>query len=290
MASPLVYVLVLTAALLIVWLLRRGGTDITWKTLDSNLDWSASESASLAKVYDYVVSFADNTILWYQSRRRPKRQMGVFLRLSALLLTAGAGLVPLSPDLFGVMISPVWSTVMLAAAGLFVSIDILVGSTSGWVRYMLSQQRVERLRDAFLMEWNALKVAKTDTAGMLDRARLFLLAVGKVVDDETQEWATEFQNALKEMEKARKAEAEIPRTGALEVTVTNAHVVTDWSVEVDGNQRGRTSGKNVALTDVPVGLRKVRVHGEDAAGKRFSDEKTVKVDGGTVVSKEFVLS
>jgi hypothetical protein len=202
-----------------------------------------------------------------------------------MVLTVGAGLVPLAPG-----VDPKWSTVMLTVAGLFVSVDLLAGHTSGWVRYMLAQQKVERARDSFLLEWNALKVAKTDAAGMLELAKTFLLAVGKIVDDETQEWAVEFQSALKEMEKARKAEAESERTGAVEVMVKNPQMVTEWVLEIDGNERGRTSGENLAVTDVAVGIRKLKVYGEDAQAKKFSDEKTVKVDGGATVTKKLELS
>jgi hypothetical protein len=266
---------------------RRGGskpTDIKpLASLDPDLHWDKPEE-SLRKVYDYVVAVSDDARGWYQSRRKPKKKLGFSLRLGALALTVAAGLVPLSS------IPPKVSTVMLAIAGLFVSFDALAGHTSGWVRYMLAQQKIERAHDAFVMEWNALRAAKTDAATMLDRAKTFLLAVGKIVDDETQDWAAEFQSALKEMDKARRAAAEAERGGAIEVTVKNAKAVTEWTLEIDGNLRGSTSGKNLAVTDVPVGLRKLKAYGQDPQGKRLSDEKTVKVEAGATVAKEFELS
>lgn len=270
--------------------LYRPGPDITWEKLEPNLDWATKPDESLSTIYNYVVAFSDSTILWYQSRRQPKRYVGVSLRASALLATVAAGLVPLSEEILRYKIPAVWSTVLIAIAGMVVSIDILGGFTSGWVRYMLAQQKVERLRDAFLLEWNALKVAQTNTQGMLERAKTFLLAVGKIIDDETQEWATEFQNALKEMEKARKTAAEIERTGAIEVSVKNPQTVTGWTLEIDGSQRGQTSGKSLAVTDVFVGIRKLKVYGQGAQGKTLSDEKTIKVEGGATVTKELELS
>lgn len=274
----------------VLFRLLRPGPDIHWEKLDPNLQWDTAPDRSLSKIYEYVVAFSDSTIQWYQSRRQPKRCWGVSLRVGALLATAAAGLVPLSKELGMSAIPGVWSTLLVAAAGVFVSVDVLGGFTSGWVRYMLAQQKVERLRDAFLLEWNGLKAAKTNVQGMLERAKTFLLAVGKVVDDETQEWATEFQSALKEMEKARKTAAEVERTGAVEVSVKNPQTVTGWTLEIDGSQRGRTSGKTLAVTDVLVGIRKLKVYGEDAQGKTFSDEKTVKVEGGATVTKELELS
>ena len=269
---------------------RRSRVDIQWPVLEPELQWDTPPDESLKKIYAYVVALSTATIQWYQTRRQPKRIWGVSLRLGALLLTALAGLVPLTQQIGMTQLNPVWSTVMLAAAGVFVSVDVFAGFTSGWVRYMLAQQKVERLRDAFLFEWNSLKVAKTDTHGMLERAKTFVLAVGNVVDDETQEWASEFQNALKEMEKARKAAAEVERVGAVEVTLKNPQAVNEWIFEIDGSQRGRTSGKNLAVTDVAVGIRKLKAYGDDPHGKRLSDEKTVKVEGGATVAKELELT
>jgi hypothetical protein len=272
--------------------LFRGKPDIKWEKLDADLKWDddAATADSLGRIYEYVLGYSLNTIEWYQTRRRAKRRWGLSLRTGALLLTAGAGAVPLSDKLGIGPIEAVWSTLMLAAAGVLVSVDLLQGHTSGWVRYMLAQQKVERLRDEFLMDWNGLKAAKTDTKAMLERARTLLLAVGKVVDQETQEWATEFLNALKEMEKARKEAAEIERSGAVEVSVENPHVVAEWILEIDGGERGRTSGKTLAVTDVRVGIRKLKAYGEDANGNRFCAESAVNVRGGATVGKELELS
>lgn len=284
------WVILLSLIGLVLFNLHNPGPDIKWETLSPDLKWDANSDESLNAIYQYVVAFSDSTILWYQSRRQPKRYVGVCLRASALLATVIAGLVPLSQEIVGVEISAVWSTVLIAIAGMVVSIDVLGGFTSGWVRYMLTQQKVERLRDAFLLEWNALKAAQTNTQSMLERAKTFLLGVGKVVDDETQEWATEFQNALKEMEKARKTAAEIERSGAIEILLKNHQTVTGWTLEIDGSQRGQTSGKSLAVTDVLIGIRKLKVYGLDASGKTRSDEKTVKVEGGATVTKELELS
>jgi len=123
----------------------KKGADIGWEPLKSNLSWDGSDdaarAASLEAVYDYVLRYCRSAIIWYQGRRRPKRGWGLFLRTSALVLTALAGGVPLLAD-FGIEGVPAAvSTILIAMAGVFVSIDGLQGHTSGWVRYMLAQQR-----------------------------------------------------------------------------------------------------------------------------------------------------
>ncbi len=284
---------VLLAIGAIVTYRRMGrGTDILWPELPDKLQFNdaAATEEALSKIYAYAAGFGNSSVAWYQSRRRPKRTAGFMLRVGALLATVFAGLVPLSKEFEIDGIPAVTSTLLLALAGLFVSIDSLGGFTSGWVRYMLAQQKIERARDAFLMEWNALKLGSSNAQALLDRAKAYLLTVGKVVDDETQEWATEFQNALKELERARKAEADKPRTGAVEITVANPQLVKGWALEIDGSLRGRATGKALAVTDVLVGVRKARVYGEDPQGRTLSDEKILNVEGGGTVARELVLS
>jgi hypothetical protein len=294
-SSPWFWVVAVLVAFGLFQLYRRHvgrGNDIHWPALPAALPWGDPSTAdeAIGKVYDYAVGFGNSSIGWYQSRRRPKRLAGFALRAGALVATVSAGLVPLADNLEIPEIKPVWSTLLLALAGLCVSIDHLGGFTSGWVRYMLAQQKIERLRDTFLLEWNALRAGPANVQVMLERAKVFLLSVGKVVDDETLEWATEFQNALKELERARRTESEAQRTGGVQITVKNPQIVNGWTLEIDGSERGRSTGRTLAATDVMAGIRKVRIHGENAQRQRFSDEKIVRVDGGSVVERELELS
>ena len=70
----------------------------------------------------------------------------------------------------------------------------------------------------------------------------------------------------------------------------NPKAVTEWILEIDGSLRGRTSGKSLAITDVAVGLHRLKAYGDDPQGKRLSDEKTAKVEAGATVTKELELS
>lgn len=292
------FILILVA---VIWVGRRllsdeAPNDIAKVSLEASLDWQNAAPEALETVYGFVIKFADDSISWYQNRRRPKRSRGMFLRSGALFLTAAAGAIPLvGPALEPFIgesegIAPVWSTILLALAGLAISFDRLEGATSGWIRYMLAQQKVERLREEFLIDWNALKLSNAKADVQLERAKALLVAVARVVDDETQEWATEFQNAIKEMEKVRKEAAELARSGALEVSIKNfADVDGDWMLEIDGSERGRTSGQTIAVTDVQVGIRKLRATGKDQSGRKLSDEGVAEVKGGAILPKELEL-
>ena len=286
------------AGLIASWLvLRRRTSDIEWNSLESDLEWDeASQDSSLRAVHDFVKSFSDSSVQWYQERRRAKRVWGVGLRAAAILLTAFAGLVPILDDLLAVIpqMNSEWSTFALGLAALLVTLDHFGGFTSGWIRYMLAQQKIERLQHAFLMDWEALKSrtrgdhAKRAEEG-LKAAGAFLLSVGKIVDDETQEWATEFRTALKEIDKARKAAEEEEHFGAVDVTVTNHEEVDSWSLEVDGEEVATSTSKRASVTAVAAGLRRIGARGEKG-GKELRDEVSVRVVGGAVAEADLTLS
>lgn len=273
----------------LLYLLGRERRDIDAPTLAADLDWRAGSEEALEKVYSYVVAVGKSTVEWYQTRRSTKRRLGVLLRIGALLTAAAAGLVPLSEELIGPQIDGAWTTLLVASTGLFISVDRLGGFTSGWVRYMTAQQKVERLREAFLLDWNELKTEQASPQDMIRRAKAHIVAVGKVVDEETQEWATEFQNALKEMDKARKAAEKGAATGALEILLKNRQAVVEWGLEIDGSQRGQTSSESVAIADLRLGLHKVKVHGKDANGQALSAERMARIEGDTVTRIELEL-
>src|SRR5215510_13784248 len=113
------WVILLVPVAWVLFRLFRPRADIKWESLESNLQWGSAPDDAVGKIYEYVVAFSDSTALWYQSRRQPKRHWGVSLRVGALLATAAAGLVPLSRDILAVEIPGTWSTVLVAAAGVF---------------------------------------------------------------------------------------------------------------------------------------------------------------------------
>lgn len=92
------------------------------------------------------------------------------------------------------------------------------------------------------------------------------------------------------MEKARKEAAQMERTGAIEITITEPENLAKLQMEIDGSARGSTSGQTIAVTDVLVGIHKLKLTGEDANGDTLSCEALVKVLPGAVVTKKLVLA
>jgi hypothetical protein len=185
------------------------------------LSWTSDDvGTSLGRLYDYVTDQAERARTWYFGKRQWKKIGGYGFRAGAIVSIAAAGLIPILGEIFetgGVpYINPGWATVAVAIGALFVAIDKFAGFTSGWVRYILAGQQLARMEESFRFDWESSKLAWAGAKPSVEQAvaalaqcKGFLEDVNRVVEEETKLWATEFQSALKEIEKAAEATAEV---------------------------------------------------------------------------------
>ena len=266
-------------------------TDIISPSL--HMQWENKEE-TLDNIFNFVVQYSYNSIAWYQKRRRVKRVVGVGLRAGAIFLTAFAGLLPILDNVFTIAIKPEWLTIALAIAALLLTYDHFGGFTSGWIRYMIAQQHIERLQHQFIMDWEIWRAKINPSENMsaaepLRLARDFLVAVDTVINDETQEWATEFRSALREIEKAAKKAREVEPFGAIDVTVTNHEQVEIWRLEIDNAEQGQYKSRRVTIPRVLPGLHTIRIVGKRGA-EELSDEASVRVIASSAETAQMTLS
>lgn len=138
------------------------------------------------------------------------------------------------------------------AAGMF-GLDKAFGISSGWTRYVLTATLLEKTLEEFRLQWTLL-MAKAgahptpdQVEGLLSCARDFRVAVAAAVLQETKDWVTEFQNNLAQLEQDTRAQlatlrAKVEQTaqakaaeaksGAIELTVTDADAAEGFSFDV----------------------------------------------------------
>ncbi len=175
------------------------------------LSWKPSEYIdSLDKLYKYVLTETNSAMQWYSEKRRNKKVWGCGLRIGAVIATGVAGIIPVISQI-AVSVNTLWATVAIAIAAILIALDRFAGFTSGWVRYMLAELEINQIQEAFYFDWekSRFSYAETDPTPeqvkeSLSQCKDFLLKVRGVVNDETSLWASEFQTALKEIEKATK--------------------------------------------------------------------------------------
>lgn len=175
------------------------------------LSWNSGEfDVSLKKLYEYVIQEAKKAITWYDKKRQSKRVWGYSLRVGAIIVTGASGIIPvLSQILLTDKLNPLWATIAIAVAAILVALDRFAGLTSGWVRYMLTRMELDRLLETFCFDWEKNRLAYSGSVSTPEQAKEalllckeFILKIREMVKNETQMWASEFQTALKEIEKA----------------------------------------------------------------------------------------
>ncbi|MCC6587309.1 MAG: SLATT domain-containing protein [Bryobacterales bacterium] len=223
-------------------------TDISASDSKS-LVWDPTDvSKSLTAVFDYVANEAERSTNWYWTNKRWKARLSRMVQLAAIMLTAAGGLVPVAGIIFGKALteSPafnLWPSFLVGLAAALLGIDRAFGFSTGWARYVITATSIRKALEEFRMDWTALvaHLPKDPTVEQLtpliQRAKEFRLSVESMVLQETQEWATEFQNNIAQMEKDIKAqlealkaqvqkqkqdEAAATKPGGIQINVSNA--------------------------------------------------------------------
>jgi hypothetical protein len=266
------------------------------------LSWESEEAAqSLATLYRYAECEALKANDWYLRKKVPKRRLGQWLRGLAILLTALAGLVPILSELWQSggqpVIRPGWSPLLLGLAALILLLDRFLGGTSSWMRYVAASQAIgERLR-RFRFDWTLAQAARAGqppdaahTARLIGLCHRLVAGVDRVVQQETQTWASEFRGVLRQIDEAAVKAARGRGVGAIEVAVTNGEQVSGtWRLRIDEGPEQRYAGKKATLTGLLPGPRQVSVAGE-IAGKPVRDEALVQVSEDVVETVTLTLS
>ena len=265
------------------------------------LDWAIGQRvASLTSLRNYAAQEAEEAASWYDRKRPSKRFMARVLRFSAILLTGLAGLIPLIgkwKETNGVpSIDPILSGVFVGIAGIAIVLDQFFGFSSAWVRYMKASQHIRRSLtdfrfdfDATRLLWDATAPSTVQCEACLHLCKSLVVEVDSIIQRETDQWVTEFQKALAQIESAMKDVAPHKPPGAIAVTVTNGdQCANGWEVSVDGGTKHPCRGKDEGITGVTAGIHNVSVVGDTGRGQTQST-KPVEVKDGQIAKVEFTL-
>lgn len=167
--------------------------------------WKHPETV-LADLYQDAQSRAIEAYEWYLADRISKKYASRILRGLAVLLAAAGGLVPLANVTAGQVVSG-WGYILLAGAGVCFGFDRFLGLSSGWMRDIVTAQRIQRRLQSFEFDWTAL-----DAAAALGEPRImtpepylrllrdFASDLSDIVIAETGDWVAEFQSGLQQLE------------------------------------------------------------------------------------------
>lgn len=153
--------------------------------------------ASIGAIYDWVVDNAKDQIRWYDRKRPHKRLWSQGTRIITLLLF-GLGIVcPLvaTGQEGGGINYLKMGYVMMASAGAIVLFDKFFGLSTGWMRFMETQLKLEESLKEFYHDWALLELQDNPAdkhLNKLEALKRFTMDVEKLVQRETRSWANEF--------------------------------------------------------------------------------------------------
>ena len=180
------------------------------------LHWEAEKLAEpLDQLCTYAKNQAQQSIDWYFRKRQLRRHFCRIFRLSAILLTAFAGLLPMINDIVGSQkaLYPLWAAVALGVAATLILLDRFYGFTNGWIRYLLTARQLIEALEAFHFEverhklsWGNLEPTPEQATMLLEQIWQFHKKALGIVNDETKGWAAEFTEAIKQLDEQVKTD------------------------------------------------------------------------------------
>lgn len=261
------------------------------------LSWEPRErEQSLLTVFAYGENHARQVINWYLAARRGKKFCAQTLRLGAIVLTAIGGLFPIYAGLNPVVVEPAWASVSIGIAALFLGIDRFFGCSAAWMRFIATEHKVRQLFHGFQIDcesdragWGGHPPAMDQVQTGLARTRAFLIEVDELVRQETDTWLTEFQNAIREIDKSAQVGVKIAETGDINVTVTNGDQMPGgWGLKIGEGVLTNHTGRMTAVTHVSPAT--YRIHVEATVdGARREAAQAIQVVAGQISHVELTL-
>jgi hypothetical protein len=179
--------------------------------------WEAATARNTVNdLYKILVEKTNTTIQWYLDKKKGPAGAAQTCRNAAVFLTVLGGLCPIlktaySGNLFDKITFGDLGYVLLAFALAIVLVDKYAGYSTAWMRYIKTNMRLEGMLQDFQYDWQitcvqsdfdrttpeAEKVVK-----LLTKLKDFAKQVSVEIENETQEWVTEFQQSLALLAKA----------------------------------------------------------------------------------------
>jgi hypothetical protein len=277
---------------------------------------------ALPMIYERVEGSAKRTRDWYWDSIGSKRWASLASRVVSLCLLASGAVLPILASICTEPATRLLLTQLgvasLAAAGLSLAVDRVLGWSSGWLRYMTTVTAMENATRKFRMDWANHVIGKSEPLDAKDVRQLFELAkrfeeeIGTLRSDETDKWVTEFNSSialLGELIKSQRESAErtmrearatieareakaaeiaaAAKPGALEVQIVYEADPVPVEIRLDDGPAETYDDRTWAKKDIAPGLRTVYVQTVNPPVRK--DMKAVKVPAGDVAKVDIHL-
>lgn len=167
-------------------------------------------NTTIQEIYNRAIKIVDERIAWYQRKSAVNGKLSKSFRLITIIFGGIGILCPLfdSLSLLGVTDGTFSKLgyIFFGLAGIFLILDRFYGWSTGWMRFMSTLLRLEKLKRQFELKWlneTFIKTQENSTARNEELAQIILTFINDVdneVERETDIWVQEFQTSLAALE------------------------------------------------------------------------------------------
>ncbi len=262
------------------------------------LSWESDKRVeSLERLYEMSVSRAESSIDWYTRAKPGKKRMAQTLRFMAILSAMIGGIIPILAEVnIGFHLNPTLASVAIAIGAGAVLLDRFFGYSASWIRFIVTKQKIQDRLQAFQYDWECEQVTWHDTQfddaktqELINKCAAFVTEIQNLIFEETQAWVEQFQSALQDIEKRLEAEAQIRRTGALNVNLISAGTLDDgWRLYLDNRLIGRFKSTGGSVKNLAPNFYTIKVIAK-IAGEPVEVTRAVEVKGGQINDIDLTL-
>jgi len=160
-------------------------------------------------------------------------------------------------------VRPGLATIIGIVVATLLLIDKFIGASSAWIRFTMAETALKELRDelnlAWMLETATWAESKPPTEPTVDQTKhalttlqTFVVRPNQIVHDETNQWKTEFQGALQQIDDAAKTPPRKIEEAVGIVKITNPdRLAADWGLSIDGGAEERITGDSRSLRRTP---------------------------------------
>lgn len=274
-------------------------------SLLAGLNWdSKNADVSLNKLYEFACDEGKRTEDWYWKKTGEKKRWAMLLRVVAIMAVTAAGIIPILSPIFKdakdfPIINPIWSSLAIAIGTAALGLDKFFGFSSGWIRYVTSALNIKAWLIEFKFDWEQYRATiayakDTDTEAqlqiMITKCSMFAIKIATAVQEETKQWAQEFQSSLSTLDQTLKQQAADSQPTGITINLENGDQCPNgWEVAINGRKSGTHYGNTGVLTNLYPGLYQIVVSAE-TTDKTLHAEAAVKISAGEVETVNLKLA
>jgi hypothetical protein len=252
---------------------------------------------SIDVVHRDATGFANEAVQWYYVKKKSKARASQVCRALAIFFISIGGLTPVLGSVAAVSskipgISE-WGYVFLGIGASLIALDKFFGFSSGWTRYVLTAQLIQRTIYSFDLDWTKLHARlgnqapqQTEVDEFLQTAKALYESILGQVAQETQQWAADFQQSISDLESMTKAKMQANQPGAIAVSISGSEALdSNPELIIDEVSYGCIESGNWALSRIAPGNHAIRIVGSRNGRKvQASDVVSVPPGGKTQIS------